>query len=132
MLTVTGAVHEAMPEVLSEQVNVTVTLVLFHPAAFLAGVAAAVIVGRSVSVPVIVAVTVLPTPPRTVTAIVSDAVSVTALLTFGLVWLMMVLPLMVINGLALVEPVTTSVYAAAVLAMVKVEVTAEGVAEVCV
>ncbi|MCI0603797.1 hypothetical protein L0156_12380, partial [bacterium] len=41
-----------MPEAESEQVNVTVTSVLFHPAPFAAGFAAAVIVGGVLSLTV--------------------------------------------------------------------------------
>ncbi len=42
---VCGAVHEAIPDRASEQVNVTVTFVLFHPALFATGDCAAVITG---------------------------------------------------------------------------------------
>ena len=45
VLTTTGEGQVAMPELLSEQVKVTVTAVLFHPFEFAAGVATALIVG---------------------------------------------------------------------------------------
>src|SRR5690349_15647565 len=41
--------HDATPERLSAQVNATLTLVLFHPAAFGTGVAPAVMVGDVLS-----------------------------------------------------------------------------------
>jgi hypothetical protein len=50
VLSVMGAVQLAMPERLSAPVNVTVTLVLFHPAPFGAGDAAAVAVGGVMSI----------------------------------------------------------------------------------
>jgi len=49
-LSVTGAVQLAMPERLSAPVNVTVTLVLFQPAALGAGEAVAVAVGSVLSI----------------------------------------------------------------------------------
>jgi hypothetical protein len=49
-------VQEAIPLVESEQVNVTVGLALFHPAAFGAGVTAPVMVGGTLSAVPIVAV----------------------------------------------------------------------------
>src|SRR5439155_3441118 len=45
VLTATGEGHVAMPELLSEQVKVTVTAVLFQPLEFAAGAATALIVG---------------------------------------------------------------------------------------
>jgi len=50
VVTVTGAGHVATPEELSVQVNVTVTFVLFHPAALDAGETWAVITGGTLSV----------------------------------------------------------------------------------
>ena len=111
----TGDVHDATPEVLSAHVKVTVTLLLFHPAALGPGLAEAVIVGRSLSTPLMVTVTELPTPPRTVTLIVLLSTKVTFWVTFGFVWFTTVLPFRTISGLALVLPVTTRVYVVAVL-----------------
>lgn len=115
VLTVTGGVHDAMPEVLSAQVNVTVTLVLFHPAPLGPGLADAVMVGKSLSTPVMVTVTELPTPPRTVTLIVLLRESVTVWVTLGFVWFTTVFPFRTIKGLAFAVPVTTRVYVVAVL-----------------
>ena len=85
VLTVTGAVHVAIPDVLSAQVNVTTTLLLFQPAALGAGCATPVIVGRSVSVPTILTEIEELAGPRTVTVMVLDNASVTAFVTAGLV-----------------------------------------------
>src|SRR5262249_33823653 len=51
VLTATGAGQLAIPEVASVQVNVTVTLVLFQPPGFTSGFTAAVMVGGSLSTP---------------------------------------------------------------------------------
>jgi len=53
VVTVCGAGQLATAEVASLQANVTVTLLLFQPAAFGAGEAVAVIVGGSLSTPTI-------------------------------------------------------------------------------
>jgi hypothetical protein len=51
--TVAGPEQDATPLVLSEQAKVTVTLELFHPAALAAGAATAMIVGGTLSTPMI-------------------------------------------------------------------------------
>ena len=56
-VTETGLGQVATPLVASEQVNVTVTLVLFHPAALGNGFTKAVIVGGVLSTPITVIVT---------------------------------------------------------------------------
>src|SRR5436309_12800782 len=58
--TVTGREQEATPLVLSEQVNVTVTLALFQPAAFAGGAALAMIVGGVLSTPFICSIRLSP------------------------------------------------------------------------
>src|SRR5712691_11549866 len=77
--TVTGPVQLAMPEVASAQVNVTMTLVLFQPFAFGGGLAWAVIVGASSSVPTISTMIAPPGFPWTLTAISLLARRVTGL-----------------------------------------------------
>ena len=78
VLTVTGAEQEAMPDVLSEQVNVTTTLVLFQPKASAAGFANAEIVGGTLSTPMIEMVRLLPGMLRSCTSILLLARRVTA------------------------------------------------------
>ncbi|MEK7426875.1 MAG: hypothetical protein AAB131_23895 [Actinomycetota bacterium] len=53
VVTVTGLVQESIPEVVSWQVNVTVTLAWFQPSALGGGETAAVIVGGTLSTPMI-------------------------------------------------------------------------------
>ena len=50
-MTLVAAGHEATPDKLSVQLKVAVTLVLFHPAAFGAGVSVVAIVGGVLSMP---------------------------------------------------------------------------------
>src|SRR6266571_9138927 len=84
--TTTGPVQLAMPEVASEQVKVTVTLVLFQPLALAGGSARAVIIGGSLSVPMISATMAPPGLPRTCTAISLLMPRVTGLSTMVTFW----------------------------------------------
>src|SRR6266568_5652313 len=84
--TTTGPVQFAMPEVASEHVKVTVTLVLFQPLPLAGGSARAVIVGRSLSVPMISTTRAPPGLPRTCTAISLLKRRVTGLSTVVTFW----------------------------------------------
>ena len=53
MLTRTGAGQKSTPLVASEQVKLTVTLLLFHPAAFGKGLTLDTIIGATLSTPII-------------------------------------------------------------------------------
>jgi hypothetical protein len=82
VLSVTGAVQLAMPERLSVPVNVTVTLVLFQPAAFGAGEALAAAVGGVLSsLTVTDAVCESPAPFVAVQVMVVPAVSAVSVIT---------------------------------------------------
>jgi hypothetical protein len=71
-LSSTGALHEAMPLCASEHSKLTVTSVLFQPAAFGAGSSLATIVGGSASPPVPRIWTVMPLPGLAASSIVSS------------------------------------------------------------
>src|SRR5712691_9662729 len=80
-----SAGHTATPEVASEHVNVTTTSVLFHPLSFGLGSATAVIVGGSLSVPMISTEIVPPGLPRSSTAssfVVRTAIGLSISVTF--------------------------------------------------
>src|SRR5689334_16057151 len=64
VLTATGSGHVAMPLVVSEQVKLTIALELFHPAALGAGVTTPVIVGATLSTPIIWILRLSPGEPR--------------------------------------------------------------------
>ena len=65
-LSVTGVVHESIPDKLSVALAVTDTLVLFHPLAFGPGDATAVVTGGVLSMPIPVTVAVAELPARSV------------------------------------------------------------------
>jgi len=132
VLAVTGGGQKATPEVLSEQVNVTTTLVLFQPKVSAAGTADAVMTGKSLSTPMMVACMLVPGPLRTWTAIVLLTRNVTGrsiTVTLGLksLGLRICVPLIEITALAAPEFRIWSVYCVLGLRMEKLLVTVTGV-----
>src|SRR5258708_3733541 len=130
-LTVTGAGQDAIPEVLSEHLKVTTTLVLFQPKLSTAGAAEAEITGGSLSTPIIVSARLAPTGSFTSTwiwlfnrnATERSMVLTLELKSFG--WTTWTL-LRVTTALVTPEFWMCSVYWVAGLMTVKVSVTVSG------
>lgn len=86
VLTIAAGEQAAIPERASEQLNVTVTLLLFHLAALAPGFAAAVIVGGMLSTPMMSTARVPPGAPLTCTSISLEPRRVTGLSTSWMLW----------------------------------------------
>lgn len=86
VLTRAAGEQAAIPERASEQLNVTVTLLLFHPAALAAGFAVAVMVGGTLSTPIMSTARIPPGAPLTWTSISLEASKVTGLSTSTMFW----------------------------------------------
>ena len=71
-LSVTGVVHESIPDKLSVPLGVTVTLVLFHPLPFAAGDATTVVSGGVLSILIPVTVAAAELPARSVQEPLAD------------------------------------------------------------